>query len=172
MYNLVKIVFMKKSARNSKEVIKQLKDLLLKGNAHVHLDDALKSIPLNQTGAIPKGLPYSIWQLAEHIRLAQWDILEFSRNPDHKSPKWPEGYWVKAKKPKTAAEWNKCIAQIKKDRKDFISLLEKEDADLYTPFPWGEGQNLVREALVIADHNSYHVGEILVVRRLLGEWKK
>ncbi len=162
---------MKKSARNSKEVIKQLKDLLIKGNAHVSLDDALKEIPLNKTGLTPKGLPYSIWQLAEHIRLAQWELLEFSRNPEHKSPKWPEGFWVKAKKPKDGTAWRKCITQIKKDRTAFLTLLEHKDADLYTPFAWGEGQNLLREALLIADHNSYHVGEILVVRRLLGVWK-
>ena len=159
-----------KKAKIRKELIKQLKELILKGNAHVSLDDALKNVPLNKAGILPAKLPYTIWQLVEHLRLAQWDILEFSRNPDHKSPKWPEGYWVRGKKPRDGAAWRKSINQIKKDRKDFVALLDNEDVDLYTPFPHGSGQNLLREALLIADHNSYHTGEILVVRRLLGEW--
>ena len=162
---------MKKSARNTKEVIKQLKDLLLKGNAHVPLDDALKDLSLKDLGTKVKKLPYTIWQLAEHLRIAQWDILEFSRNPEHKSPKWPEGYWPRGKAPRNGAAWKKCVTQIKKDRKEFIALLDNKEVDLYTPFAWGEGQNLLREALLIADHNSYHVGEILVMRRLLGAWK-
>src|SRR5580692_10164879 len=105
-----------KKAKIKKELIKQLKELILKGNAHVPLDDALKNLPLNKAGIKPPKLPYTIWQLVEHLRLAQWDILEFSRNPEHKSPKWPEGYWVKAMKPRDGAAWRKSINQIKKDR--------------------------------------------------------
>ncbi len=154
-----------------KELVKQLKDLLLKGNAHASLDDALENVPKKLRGAVPENLPYSIWQLAEHIRIAQWDILEFSRNPEHVSPKWPEGYWTKKKAPKTDVEWDETLEQIRMDRNDFIALLEADDADLYTPFPHGDGQNLLREALLIADHNSTHIGEIIVIRRLLGAWK-
>ena len=154
-----------------KELVKQLSDLILKGHAHASLDDALDNVPAKIRGVVPDKLPYSIWQLAEHIRLAQWDILDFSRNPNYKEMKWPDDYWPKKKAPKDAAEWEKTIKQIKKDRKEFIALLENEEADLYTPFAHGSGQNLLREALLIADHNSNHVGEIIVIRRLLGAWK-
>jgi hypothetical protein len=156
---------------NNKEVVKQLKDLLMAGNAHVSLNNALKDVPESIRGTVPDKLPYSIWQLAEHIRIAQWDILEFSRNSRHVSPKWPEEYWVKEAAPKNEAAWKDCIVGIKKDREAFVSLLEEVDADLYKPFAHGEGQNLLREALLIADHNSYHVGEIIAIRRLLGDWK-
>jgi hypothetical protein len=153
-----------------KELVKELKDLILKGNAHASLDEALDKVPARVRGIVPDKLPYSIWQLAEHIRLAQWDILDFSRNPDYQPMNWPEAYWPKKKAPKNNAEWDKTIKQIKKDRNDFIKLLENEDTDFYTPFPHGNGQNLLREAMLIADHNSYHAGEIIVIRRLLGAW--
>ena len=161
----------KTATNNSKEVVKQLKELILKGNAHATLEDALANIPKAALGKVPAKLPYSIWQLAEHIRITQWDILEFSKDAKHKSPKWPDEYWPKEKAPKEANAFEKCVKQIKKDRKEFITLLEKEDTDLYTPFPHGQGQNLLREAMLIADHTSYHVGEIIVIRRLLGNWK-
>ncbi len=152
-------------------VIKELEDLLKKGNAHASLDDALKDIPFNQLGSVPDGLPYSIWQLAEHIRIAQWDILEFSRDQKHKSPVWPDAYWPKERQPAHAADWKKTVEQIAADRKAFIGLLEKAGDAIYTPFPHGDGQSPFREALVIADHNSYHIGEIIIIRRLLGIWK-
>ena len=159
------------SGNHHKEIVKQLKDLLLAGNAHVSLNNAFKDVPEKIRGMVPDKLPYSIWQLAEHIRIAQRDILEFSRNPRHISPKWPEGYWPKENAPKDDAAWKNCIVQIKKDREAFIELLEDIEVDLYKPFPHGEGQNLLREALLIADHNSYHVGEIIAIRRMLGDWK-
>jgi succinate dehydrogenase flavin-adding protein (antitoxin of CptAB toxin-antitoxin module) len=98
-------------------------------------------------------------------------MLEFSRNPEYQSPKWPEGYWVKEKAPADAKAFDKCIKQIKKDRNEFVALLENEDADLYSTFEHGKGQTLLHEALQIADHNSYHIAEIIVIRRLLGDWK-
>ena len=156
---------------NNKEIVKQLKDLLLGGNAHISLNNAFKDVKEEVRGIIPDKLPYSIWQLAEHIRIAQWDILEFSRNPRHVSPKWPEGYWPKEKAPADDASWKNCIVQIKKDREAFVALLEDVEVDLYKPFPHGDGQNLLREALLIADHNSYHIGEVVAIRRLLGDWK-
>ena len=156
---------------NTNEVIKQLKDLLLAGNAHVSLNNAFKDVAENIRGILPDKLPHSIWQLAEHIRIAQWDILEFSHNPRHVSPKWPEGYWPKEAAPKDEEAWKNCIIRIKKDREAFIALLEDPEVDLYKPFAHGDGQNLLREALLIADHNSYHVGEVIAIRRLLGDWK-
>jgi hypothetical protein len=160
-----------KNAENAKELIKQLKDLILKGNAHATLDDAINNIPETVKGTVPDKLPYSIWQIMEHIRICQWDILDFSRNPGYKEMNWPADYWPKEKAPKNNAEWDNSIKQIKIDRKNFIALLEKDNVDLYTPFAWGNGQNLLREALLIADHNSYHTGEIIVLRRLLNNWK-
>jgi len=153
------------------ELIKSLKGLLFKGHAHVSLEDALANIPEDALGKVPKNLPYRIWQLTEHIRITQWDMLGFSKSPKHKSPKWPEEYWPKEKAPANKEAWENCIKQIKKDRKSFLALLEKENADLFTPFAHGTGQTLLQEALQIADHTSYHTGEIIAVRRLLGEWK-
>lgn len=152
-------------------LIKELKDLLLKGNAHATTDKALDDIPANLLGVVPDKLPYSIWQIAEHIRITQHDILDFSTNPDYKEIDWPKDYWPKETAPKDDAAWRHCVAEIKKNRKEFAELLEKDDVDLYTPFPWGDGQNLLREALLIGDHNSYHTGEIIILRRMLGCWK-
>jgi hypothetical protein len=157
---------------NNKELVNQLKELILKGNAHATLDHALENMPEEILGLTPDKLPYSIWQLTEHIRIAQWDILEFCRDPRHVSPKWPDDYWPKEKAPANKEAWDKCIQKIKNDREQFVALLDDENADLFTPFKHGDGQNLLREALLVADHNSYHTGEIILVRKLLGKWKK
>lgn len=153
------------------DLITELTLLLRKGNAHVSLTDALTGIPFSVVDKKPGNAPYSIWQLADHIRIAQWDILEFCRNPQHESPEWPEGYWSKKVKP-TKSEWQNCLAQIDADREQMISLLKKNKVEkLFEVFSFGNGQSLFREALVLADHNSYHTGEIIVLRRLLGIWK-
>lgn len=152
-------------------LITTLKELLAGGHAHVTFDDAVKHLPPELQGVVPNGVPYSIWQLVEHIRITQWDILEFSRNPDHESPEWPSGYWPKEKAPANAMAWKQSLEQIRRDRKAFISLLEQPDADLYTPFSWGDGQNLLREAMLIADHTSYHTGQIIILRRMLNAWE-
>ena len=153
-------------------LIDNLVNLLNKGNAHVSLDKSLEDIPFEILGKKPRNLPYSLWQIAEHIRIAQSDILEFSKDPTYKSPKWPEGYWPVKTKPSSEEEWKKCLEQIKKDRKNFISLLKNSSDKLFTPFDYGTGQTLLREALVLADHNSYHTGEIIILRRLLDNWPK
>ncbi|MGZ4049821.1 MAG: DinB family protein [Bacteroidia bacterium] len=152
-------------------LIENIVDLIEKGNAHVSLDNALKNIPFSLLGEKPGNLPYSIWQIVEHIRIAQWDIIEFSRNAKHISPKWPDGYWPKKAAPKSKEEWNKCIEQIHADRKSFIELIKHAGDNLYEPFEYGSGQSLLKEALVLADHNSYHTGEIIIIRRLLNAWK-
>jgi hypothetical protein len=162
---------MKAKATHTSFVVKELEILLKGGNAHASFEDAVKDIPDDQLGVIPKGLPYSIWQLTEHIRIAQWDMLEFSRDPHHKSPKWPDEYWPKNPAPPDKKAWKKSLVQIKKNREEFIALLHTSAEEIYKPFSYGEGQSLFREALVIADHTSYHSGEILVLRRLLGIWK-
>jgi hypothetical protein len=150
-------------------LIKEVIKLLEGGSAHATLKDALEGLPANLRGAKPSNLPYSIWQLAEHIRIAQWDMLEFSKDGDHQSPKWPDEYWPKEAEPADDAAWDKTIKQINADLDEFIELVKT--ADLYTPIPHGSGQNILREALQIADHNAYHIAEIIVIRRLLGAWK-
>jgi len=153
-------------------LLDNLIDLLKKGNAHVSLDESLKNIPFELLGKKPRGLPYSLWRIAGHIRIAQSDILEFSRDANYRSPKWPEGYWPKKAKPSSEQEWENCLEQIKKDRTDFIGLLKNSSENLFRVFEYGNGQTLLREALVLADHNSYHTGEIIVLRRLLNNWPK
>lgn len=152
-------------------VVEELMTLITLGNAHVSLDDSIAGLPQNLRTAIPENLPYSIWQLLDHIRITQWDIVEFCISEDHKSPQWPEGYWSENKAEILDEEWEDCISQIHKDRERFFQLLKNKDLDLYAPFPYGDGQHIFREALLIADHTSYHLGEILVLRRLLNAWK-
>lgn len=153
-------------------IVANLSELLRKGNAHASLDDALKGVSYDISGKKVAELPYSIWQLADHIRIAQWDILEFSRNATYISPEWPGGYWSPEISPESDSVWQKCIQQIKSDRESFIELLSNPKNDIYTPFEYGDGQSLLKEALVLADHNSYHTGEIIILRRMLNDWDK
>jgi len=150
-------------------LINELTKLLNGGTAHASLDDALNGLTAKLRGVRPDNLPYSIWQLVEHIRIAQWDMLKFGENEEHKSPNWPEGYWVKDVAPKDDAEWESSLKQIKNERDEFIRLLKS--SDIYKAIPHGDGQSILREALQIADHNAYHTAEIIVIRRLLGDWK-
>jgi len=154
---------------SSELLIAELKKLLNGGGAHVGFNEAVKGLTLEQVGQQVYNLPYSIWQLAEHIRIAQWDMLEFSKDGNHQSPEWPEGYWPKEAAPEDLATWEKTLKQIDQDREAFIQLLET--SDLYAEIPHGSGQSILREALQIADHNAYHIAEIVVARRLLGIWK-
>jgi hypothetical protein len=147
-------------------------DLLHGGHAHVSFEDAVRDLPAKLRGKTPRGLPYSAWQLVEHMRLAQEDILHFSRNRDgtYESPDWPEGYWPSTEAPLDEDDWDKSIAAFRADRKAFEALVSDPSQDLFAPFPWGEGQTLLREAFLIADHTSYHLGQLIAVRRLLGAW--
>jgi hypothetical protein len=160
---------METSERN--KITGELIQLIEKGNAHATFEDAVADLPPGLRTIIPEGLPYSIWQLTEHIRITQWDIVEFCLSPDHESPSWPKGYWTKAEDHVTDHAWNASLKQIKDDRQRFFRHLTDRDNDLLLPFPHGHGQNLLREAMLIADHTSYHTGEILVIRRLLKSWK-
>jgi len=148
-----------------------LLDLLNGGNAHATFDDTIKDLPPKLHGARPANFPHSPWMLLEHLRISQWDILEFSRNPKHVSPAWPDGYWPKTGAPPSAAAWNKSIQQVRADLKAMNKLVANKKSDLFASFPWGEGQTLLREALLLADHNAYHVGAIVLLRKLLGAWK-
>jgi hypothetical protein len=150
-------------------LIDELIKMLEGGGAHATLKDALEGIPAEMRGVKPHNLPYSIWQLAEHIRIAQWDMLEFSKDGSHQSPKWPYDYWPKESEPADDETWDKTIEQINSDREKFIALLKT--GNIYAKIPHGDGQSILREALQIADHNSYHTSEIILLRRLLGIWK-
>jgi hypothetical protein len=154
------------------ELVKQLVALLDGGQAHATFEDAVKDFPSELRGVVPDGLPYSAWQILEHMRIAQHDILNFSAPPTggYHGLKWPEAYWPKSPKPEPG-NWDRSVAAVLADREKFKALLTKPNADLYKPFLWGQGQNLLREALLIADHAGYHVGELIVLRRLLDAWK-
>ncbi|MGH2563663.1 MAG: DinB family protein [Ginsengibacter sp.] len=161
----------KSNSHGLTNLVENLVDLIEKGNAHTSLDEAVKDIAFSLLGEKPGNLAYSIWQLVEHIRIAQWDLLEFSRNEKHLSPKWPDGYWPEETAPESGKDWRECLRQIRADRKSFIELLQNAGDNLFKPFSYGTGQSLLKEALVLADHNSYHTGEIIIIRRLLNAWK-
>ena len=153
-------------------VREQVLSLLRGGQAHASFDDVIKDLPAKLRGAKPDGAPHTAWQLLEHMRIAQWDILEFSRNAKHASPQWPEGYWPKTEKPASDAAWKKSISSFKKDLAAMQKLVEDPKTDLYTNIPHGTGQNILREALLAADHNAYHIGQLVLLRRLLGAWNQ
>jgi DinB family protein len=140
-------------------------------DAHADWKAALAGIPAKARGAKPKGAPYSVWELLEHARLAQWDLLEFCRNPKHVSPDWPSGYWPKSPAPPSAAAWGKSVREFFRDLEEMQKLVADPKTDLYAPIPWGDGQTILREVLLLADHNAYHLGQIVLVRRLVGAWK-
>lgn len=157
--------------KNDAALREHLVKLLTEAQAHATFDDAVKGLPVELRGKVPKDAEHSPWQLLEHLRLAQWDILEFSRNPKHESPKWPEGYWPTAKAPADEKEWDKSVRAFKRDLKEMVELLQDEKTDLLARIPHGDGQTVLREALLVADHNAYHIGQLVLVRRLLGAWK-
>ena len=138
------------------------------GGAHATFDEVVKDFPAKLQGTRADGIPYSAWMLLEHMRLAQWDILEFSRNAKHVSPEWPKGYWPESQAPPSDSAWNASISGFRKDLKAMGDLIANPRTDLYSKIPWGDGQTLLREALLIADHNSYHLGQLVDVARLLG----
>jgi hypothetical protein len=144
--------------------------LLTEGQAHATFDDAVKGLDPKLYGEVPNGAEHSPWQLLEHLRIAQEDIVEFSRNAKHDSPKWPEGYWPKEKAPADAKAWDKCVRAYKHDLKQMVDLIRDDKTDLFAKIPHGDGQTILREAFLIADHNAYHLGQLVLVRRLLDAW--
>jgi hypothetical protein len=158
--------------RDHEKALRQhLVELLAGGQAHAKFEDVVKDLPTRLRGTKPAKFPHSPWMLLEHLRLAQWDILEFSRNPKHVSPDWPSGYWPKAEAPPNAAAWNKSIQQFRRGLKAWQQLVRNPKTDLFAKIPWGDGQTILREALLVADHNAYHLAQLVDVRRLLGVWK-
>ena len=145
--------------------------LLAWQDAHVSFDVAVEGIPPPLQGVRPEGLPYSPWELLEHMRLTQKDILNFCRNQDYKAPKWPDEYWPKITSPPELNDWQKSVNAFRTDRQAMQSLIADPTLDLYAEIPHGEGQTYLREVLLVADHSAYHLGELVAVRRLLGVWK-
>jgi DinB superfamily len=154
------------------DVLRQhLLDLLRGRNAHADFDAVMTDFPSRLRGVKPPGAPHTGWQLLEHMRIAQSDILKFSRDAKHKSPAWPDGYWPKTEAPPNAAAWNNSLRSFRADLKATAKLVGDKKTDLFARIPHGSGQTILREALLIADHNSYHLAQIVLLRRLLGTWK-
>ncbi len=149
----------------------QLAKFLSESHAHADFDAAVAGLPRALRGRKPAGTPYTPWQLLEHMRLAQWDILEFSRNPKHVSPKWPEGYWPETDAPPSDAAWQQSLRRFRADLKAMQKLVTDPKRDLFAPFAHGDGQTLLREALLVMDHNAYHLGQLVLLRKLLDAWQ-
>jgi hypothetical protein len=161
----------KKPASSDQSLRQHLLDLLHGGNAHATFDDAVKDFPPALRGKKPDVLPHSPWMLLEHLRIAQHDILEFSRNADHVSPPWPAGYWPTSEAPPSPEAWNKSIRQFREELKAMEELVANRKINLFAKIPWGDSQTILREALLLADHNAYHLGQFIDLRRVLGAWK-
>ncbi len=156
---------------HDKALREHLLALLNGGGAHAGFNAAIEGLPVALRGKRPKGAEHSPWEILDHMRLAQWDILEFSRDPEHTSPDWPSGYWPKTQTPPNSTAWSKSVKAFQADLKAMCDLVENPSTNLYAPIPHGQGQTILRETLLIADHNAYHLGELVLVRRLLGAWK-
>jgi DinB family protein len=148
-----------------------LRTLLEWGDAHVSYDAAVKGFPRSRRGVVPKGFAHSAWQLLEHLRLAQADILEFCVSPKYKEKKFPDDYWPRTPAPRDSAAWRTSIAGFRRDRKAMQRLAADRTIDLLATIPWGDGQTYLREILLAADHTAYHVGQLILVRRALGAWR-
>ena len=156
---------------NDASLRQHLVSLLKDGNAHATFDDAVKDMPVELRGKRPKGAEHSAWEVLDHLRITQWDILEFSRDASHKSPDWPKGYWSATPEPPDDKAWDKSVNAFRKDLKAMCDLVADKSTDLFAKIPHGDGQTILREALLTADHNAYHLGELVLVRRLLGAWR-
>jgi len=148
-----------------------LLELLRGQSAHLDFEAAIKDLPADLRGKKAPDLPHTLWQLLEHLRLAQWDILDFSRNPDYATLKWPEDYWPQTEAPPDEAAWDRSVEAFRRDLQEMKDLVADPQTDLYARIPWGEGQTILREAMLVADHNGYHLGQMVMVRQALGTWK-
>ncbi len=154
------------------ELRKHLIELLRGGHAHAKFEDIVADFPKDRAGVRPQGAPHSAWELLEHLRIAQNDILQFSQAAGHVKLKWPDDYWPSNPAPGNPKQWDISVRDFQKDLKEIESLVLDPKQDLYRAFPWGDGQTLLREALLVADHNSHHLGQLLLVRQLVGAWPR
>jgi hypothetical protein len=157
-----------KSTKEPNAFRKELISLLTEDGAHAGFDDAVKDFPAELRGERPHGLPHSAYQLVEHLRIAQWDIVEYALNPKHKSPNFPDGYWPKSPAPPDAKAWDKSVAAFRADRKKLLAALEK--SDLLAPIPHANNRSLASKTILLIDHNAYHLGQLILIRRLLNAW--
>ena len=146
--------------------------LLNGGGAHLNFEQAIADLPEDFRGMKVQGVPHTPWRLLEHLRICQWDILEFSRNASHVSPDFPDGYWPTGDAPPNPDSWDESIELFRNDSQAMIDLVADPATDLYAPIPHGDGQTILREALLVADHNAYHLGQLVVLRRCLGGWDR
>ena len=156
---------------NDKALREHLLSLLTGDSAHLNFEAAVENIPADVRGKRPKGAEHSAWEILEHLRIAQGDILEFSRNPKHKSPDFPAGYWPASQAPPNDQAWKKSVDAFRSDLNAMADLVNHPSTDLFAKIPHGDGQTILREALVLADHNAYHLGQLVLLRRMLGAWK-
>lgn len=156
---------------NSDAVRKQLGALLAWESAHVGFEAATAGIDADRRGSQPAGLPFSPWQLLEHLRRTQRDILDFCRNPNYQELKWPDDYWPASPAPPSPAAWDESIRQFQQDRETLQQMAADPMVDLTARIPHGDGQTYLRELVLAADHAAYHIGQLILVRRLLGIWK-
>jgi hypothetical protein len=152
-------------------VREQLLFLLRGGNAHMTFDQAVAEFPMDRINGQPPNVSYTPWHLLEHIRIAQWDILEFTRNPNHISPQWPEGYWPPPDERADEVTWQKTISHFRADLRALQAMVEDPSTDLYAPLPHAKDYTALREILLVADHNAYHIGEFAVLRQVVGTWR-
>lgn len=152
----------------SKELREQLAQVIDWDHAHIRFDGAVNDFPAELRGKRPEGGPHSPWELLEHLRITLWDIVEFTRDEKHVSPEWPSGYWPKSSEPPTEKAWDEAVAQYRKDLKTLAEITADESIDLYSRIPHGSGQTVLREILLSIDHNAYHVGQLMLVRKTLG----
>ena len=145
--------------------------LLKGGGAHLNFEQAIAALPQDLRGTKADGVPHTPWRLLEHMRICQWDILEFSRNTEHVSPDFPDGYWPETDGPPDVEAWNKSVEAFRADLQAMIDLVANPGTDLFAPIPHGDGQTILREALLVADHNAYHLGQLVFLRRCLGAWE-
>ena len=149
---------------------KLLLELLGPGGAHADFEKAVDAVAIQSRGIKPTNQPHTLWRLLEHMRIAQRDILDFSKDARHKSPKWPDEYWPSDDSPSNAAAWDTSVSQYKADRQSMIDLISDPKSDLLTAIPHSDGQTLAREAMLLADHTAYHLGQFILLRRLIGDW--
>lgn len=150
----------------------QLIQLLRSRNAHMSLENAVADFPMEAINQRPPNVPYTPWHLLEHIRITQWDILEFIRNPKHISPAWPKGYWPEQDTEADPSDWDKTLRSYRADLDALEEMVRDPKTDLFTPIPHGDGQNILREILTVADHSAYHTGEFGILRQVMETWPK
>jgi hypothetical protein len=155
------------TSEESKQLRSQLVDAIRGHEAHLDFEAATDGFPAKLRGVKPPGAPHTAWQLLEHIRIAQHDILAFSRDANHQSPKWPEGYWPETEAPPNPDAWEKSVAAVHRDGLAFNAVIQDLSNDPFKPFPHGDGQTLLREALLAASHNAYHLGQFVYLRKTL-----